>query len=84
MAANATRYLTAVLEYLTVEILAVAVAGVEKRGLTNINSRSLYLAIAEDEELNSLIYHRLGMAVVGGGVVPYIARQLREKETDDD
>lgn len=79
VARNATRYLSAVLEYFTAELMELS----GNLADTDITARNIFLAISGDEEINSLIKNRLGLGILGAGVVPYIHYRLREKDEED-
>jgi histone H2A len=68
-------YLTAVLEYLTAEILELAGNAARDNKRTRITPRHIALAIRQDDELNKLIEG----SVAGGGVIPYIHSVLVPK-----
>jgi len=80
-------YLTAVVEYLTAEILELAGNAARDNGLVRIKPRHIMLAIRNDEELNKLA-HDMGIIIVDGGVLPNIhtvllPKQKRKKSKDD-
>jgi len=70
-------YLTAVLEYLSAEVLELAVNAARDDHRTRITARNLYFAIANDEELNKLCKDRV---FVAGGVMPNIHAALLPKK----
>lgn len=78
VSATASVYLTAVLQYISAEILELsgAVALQDKRDIT---ARDLLIAIDNDEELK-VLKKRLNINILGGGVVPYIASVLIPKK----
>lgn len=71
-------YLTAVLEYLAVEVLELSgdVARQNKRHL--ITPRHITLAIRQDDELESLLKH---VTIAQGGVMPFIEQVLLPKRS---
>lgn len=71
--AGAPVYLTAVMEYLTAEILELAGNAARDNKKQRINPRHLQLAIRNDEELNKLLAR---VTISEGGVLPNIPPQL--------
>ena len=72
-------YLTAVLEYLTAEILELAGNAARDNKKKRIIPRHIQLAIRNDEELNKL----LGDVIIAeGGVLPNIHAVLLKKKTE--
>nr|XP_056717975.1 histone H2A-beta, sperm-like [Euleptes europaea] len=75
---GAAVYLSAVLEYLTAEVLELAGAAASDNKKLRIGPRHLQLAVRGDEELNQLF---AGVTIAEGGVPPNILPQLLQKKT---
>lgn len=77
--AGAPVYLSAVLEYLSAEILELAGNAARDNKKTRIIPRHLQLAIRNDEELNKLLAN---VTIAQGGVLPNIQSVLLPQKTE--
>ena len=73
-------YLSAVLEYLSAEILELAGNAARDNKKSRINPRHLQLAVRNDEELNKLL---AGVTIAAGGVLPNINSVLLPKKSKE-
>eukprot|EP00933_Yihiella_yeosuensis_P078835 TRINITY_DN9075_c2_g1_i1.p2 TRINITY_DN9075_c2_g1~~TRINITY_DN9075_c2_g1_i1.p2 ORF type:complete len:159 (-),score=58.80 TRINITY_DN9075_c2_g1_i1:334-810(-) len=70
-------YLTAVIEYITAEILELAGNAAKEQKKARIIPRHIQLAIRNDEELNKYMSN---VTIQGGGVIPNVHQVLMPKK----
>jgi histone H2A len=78
VAAGGSIYLTAVIEYITAEILELAGNAAKDQKKQRIIPRHIQLAIRNDEELNKYMSH---VTIASGGVLPNIHSVLLPQKT---
>ncbi|KAM3836543.1 histone H2A.J-like [Vipera latastei] len=78
ISAGASVYLTAVLEYLTAEVMELAGNAALQNKKQRIGPRHIQLAIRNDDELNKLF---ASVTIPEGGVLPHIQAPLLPKKT---
>eukprot|EP00928_Gymnodinium_smaydae_P050678 TRINITY_DN3423_c0_g1_i3.p2 TRINITY_DN3423_c0_g1~~TRINITY_DN3423_c0_g1_i3.p2 ORF type:complete len:294 (+),score=101.29 TRINITY_DN3423_c0_g1_i3:75-884(+) len=76
---GASIYLTAVIEYVTAEILELAGNSAKEQKKSRIVPRHIQLAVRGDEELNKYMSN---VTISGGGVLPNIHQVLMPQKTD--
>jgi histone H2A len=77
VAATAPVYLTAVLEYLTAELLELSTKVADKLKKRRITPRAVTLAVRHDEELSQLLNN---VTFTQGGVAPNLHDVLKKKK----
>jgi len=78
LAVGASIYLTAVIEYITAEVLELAGNAAKDQKKNRIIPRHIQLAIRNDEELNK---YMSSVTITGGGVLPNIHSVLLPRKT---
>ena len=73
--AGSAVYMASVLEYLTAELLELAVNYTTQHKKKRINPRALFMSIKQDPELDSLLSDAM---VSGGGVREFVNPELRQ------
>ena len=79
ISASAPVYLSAVLEYLTYEILDLSLNYCKDNKRGRITIRDIEISVRNDEELNK-IFRKLNVSFIGGGVIPFIHNSLITKK----
>jgi histone H3/H4 len=77
---SAPVFLASTLEYITAEILSLAIERATTSKRIRITIRDLQLAIETDTEINKL-FQTLNIKFLGGGVLPFIHNSLQTKKT---
>ena len=75
---SAPVYLSAVLEYLTSEVLDLASVYVENNKRVRITIRDIEIVIRNDYEFDKL-FNKINLSFLGGGVLPYIHHSLTNR-----
>ncbi|KAI3413946.1 Histone H2A.v [Globodera pallida] len=81
VAATASVYATAVVEYITAEVIELAGCVAKENKRKRVTPRHIYLAMHGDEELDELVKNA---TIAGGGTLPQIHRSLLPKESEGD
>jgi len=71
-------FLASVIEFISYEILELSVNFCKENKHNRITIRDLELSVRSDSELN-LLFHKLNLTFLGGGVLPYIHTSLFNK-----
>jgi histone H2A len=79
ISASAPVYLSAVLEYLTYEILDLSLNYCKDNKRGRITIRDIEISVRNDEELDK-IFRKLNVSFIGGGVIPFIHNSLITKK----
>jgi histone H3/H4 len=76
---NASLYLTGVLEYITDELNDLSASSAMSDRRRRINARDLQVVFENDEELK-MLKAKMGIDILGGGVIPKIHTRLIPKK----
>jgi histone H2A len=75
---QASVFLAGAMEYLTHEMVELAVLKMKEQKKKRIDARHIFLAIADDEEFDTL-RRQLGIVISGGGVLPIVVPSKSKK-----